>query len=196
MWDTEPLIALIDAQLAQSGADFVTSMAQPAGPFGAVVFGAIDDHAVRLEFFIEPATNMCAVNLFDMTTKKVFVERAGADFCEGHRRLSPGRADRNAWCDLITRRKPTQGLVPQRRSLEEAFSPLDLLRLLRCQGELWPVSLCGAGVRSERFRVLPRRAAQPVRLRSVGRRSAQGVVCHESGVPEIDGQGAMRALAP
>ncbi|TFD06316.1 hypothetical protein [Cryobacterium sp. TMT1-66-1] len=76
--DTEPLVALINAQLAQSGAEFVTSMAQPAGPFGAVVFGSIDDHAVRLEFFIEPATTMCAMHLFDMTTKKVFVERVAA----------------------------------------------------------------------------------------------------------------------
>lgn len=76
--DTEPLVALINAQLAQSGAEFVTSMAQPAGPFGAVVFGSIDNHAVRLEFFIEPVTNMCAVHLFDMTTKKVFAERVAA----------------------------------------------------------------------------------------------------------------------
>ena len=76
--DTEPLVALINAQLAQSGAEFVTSMARPAGPFGAVVFGSIDDHGVRLEFFIEPATDMCAVHLFDMTTKKVFVERVAA----------------------------------------------------------------------------------------------------------------------
>ena len=76
--DTEPLVALINAQLAQSGAEFVSSMAQPAGPFGAVVFGSIDNHAVRLEFFIEPATTMCAVHLFDMTTKKVFAERVAA----------------------------------------------------------------------------------------------------------------------
>ena len=76
--DTEPLVALINAQLAHSGAEFVTSMAQPAGPFGAVVFGSINDHAVRLEFFIDPATSMCAVHLFDMTTKKVFAERVAA----------------------------------------------------------------------------------------------------------------------
>ena len=76
--DTESLVALINAQLAQSGAEFVTSMAQPAGPFGAVVFGSINDHAVRLEFFIDPATSMCAVHLFDMTTKKVLAERVAA----------------------------------------------------------------------------------------------------------------------
>lgn len=76
--DTEPLVALINAQLVQSGAEFVKSMAQPAGPFGAVVFGSIDDHTVRLEFFIEPATNMCAVHLFDTTTKKVFAEQVAA----------------------------------------------------------------------------------------------------------------------
>ncbi|WP_035880582.1 hypothetical protein [Cryobacterium sp. MLB-32] len=76
--DTKPLVALINAQLAQSGAEFATSMAQPAGPFGAVVFGSIDDHGVRLEFFIDPATNMCAVHLFDMTTKKVLADRVAA----------------------------------------------------------------------------------------------------------------------
>ena len=76
--ESGPLVALINAQLAQSGAEFVTSMAQPAGPFGAVVFGTIDDHAVRMDFFLEPATNMCAVHLFDMATKKVFVERVAA----------------------------------------------------------------------------------------------------------------------
>ncbi|MGO4785208.1 hypothetical protein ACEN2M_15550, partial [Cryobacterium sp. W22_MBD10_FK3] len=67
--DTRPLVELINAQLTQSGAEFVTSMAQPAGPFGAVVFGSIEDHSVRLEFFIEPTTNMCAVHLFDMAAK-------------------------------------------------------------------------------------------------------------------------------
>ena len=76
--ETQPLVALINAQLTQSGAEFVTSMAQAAGPFGAVVFGTIEDHGVRLEFFIEPATNMCAVHLFDMTTKKVLAERVTA----------------------------------------------------------------------------------------------------------------------
>lgn len=76
--DTQPLVALINAQLTHSGAEFVTSMAQPAGPFGAVVFGSIEDHGVRLEFFIERGTNMCAVHLFDMTAKKVLVERVTA----------------------------------------------------------------------------------------------------------------------
>ncbi|ANP74899.1 hypothetical protein PA27867_3993 (plasmid) [Cryobacterium arcticum] len=76
--DTQSLVELINAQLTQCGAEFVTSMAQPAGPFGAVVFGSIEGHGVRLEFFIEPATNMCAVHLFDMTAKKVLVERVTA----------------------------------------------------------------------------------------------------------------------
>jgi hypothetical protein len=80
--DTEPLVALINSQLTQSGAEFVTSMAQPAGPFGAAVFGSIDDHAMRLEFFTEPATNLCAVHLSDMTTKKVFAKRVAAPTCE------------------------------------------------------------------------------------------------------------------
>lgn len=76
--DTQPLVELINAQLTQCGAEFVTTMAQPAGPFGAVVFGSIEDHGVRLEFFIEPGTNMCAVHLFDMTAKKVLAERVTA----------------------------------------------------------------------------------------------------------------------
>lgn len=76
--DTQPPIELINAHLTRCGAEFVTSMAQPAGPFGAIVFGSIEDHSVRLEFFIEPKTNMWAVHLFDMTAKKVLVERVTA----------------------------------------------------------------------------------------------------------------------
>ena len=76
--DTQPLVALVNAQLTQSGVEFVTSMAQAAGPFGAVVFGSIDGHAVRLEFSVEPATNRCAVLLFDMTAKEVLAARASA----------------------------------------------------------------------------------------------------------------------
>ncbi|MEC5150575.1 hypothetical protein [Cryobacterium sp. GrIS_2_6] len=76
--DTRPLVELVNAQLTQRGAEFTTSMAQPAGPFGAVVFGSIEDHGVRLEFFIEPAANMCAVHLSDMTAKKVLADRVTA----------------------------------------------------------------------------------------------------------------------
>jgi hypothetical protein len=76
--DTQPLVELINVLLAQSGAEFVTAMAQPAGPFGAVVFGAVEDHGVRLDFSADPATNMCALIVFDMAAKKVLVERVAA----------------------------------------------------------------------------------------------------------------------
>jgi len=74
----EVAVELVNAQLTQRGAEFTTSMAQPAGPFGAVVFGSIEDHGVRPEFFIEPAANMCAVHLSDMTAKKVLADRVTA----------------------------------------------------------------------------------------------------------------------
>lgn len=76
--DTPPLVELINAHLDQSGAEFVTAMAQAAGPFGAIVFGSIEDHSVRLEFSADPATNTCAVQLFDMTAKQVLAERVAA----------------------------------------------------------------------------------------------------------------------
>ncbi|SEN91602.1 hypothetical protein [Cryobacterium luteum] len=72
--DTRPLVELVNAQLAQIGAEFVTAMAQPAGPFAAIVFGTIEDHGVRLEFFTAPLTSACAVHLFDMTAKKILTE--------------------------------------------------------------------------------------------------------------------------
>ena len=39
---TEPLVHLVNVQLAYIGAEFVTSMAKPTGPFSAVMFGSID----------------------------------------------------------------------------------------------------------------------------------------------------------
>lgn len=76
--DTQPLVDLVDAQLALNGDKFVTALAQPAGPFAAIVFGSIEDRVVRLEFFIEPSTDMCSVRLFDMTTKKILAEQVTA----------------------------------------------------------------------------------------------------------------------
>ena len=64
---TEPLVHLVNAQLALIGADFVTAMAKPTGPFSAVVFGSIDGHQVRLDFSTEPETGMCAVFLESKT---------------------------------------------------------------------------------------------------------------------------------
>ena len=58
---TAPLVHLVNAQLALLGAEFVSAMAKPAGPFGAVAFGSIDGHRVRLDFHVEPATGMCIV---------------------------------------------------------------------------------------------------------------------------------------
>lgn len=60
---TEPLVHLVNAQLALIGAEFRTAMAKPTGPFSAVVFGSIDGHHVRLDFSTDPATGMCAVVL-------------------------------------------------------------------------------------------------------------------------------------
>jgi hypothetical protein len=60
---TEPLVHLVNVQLALIGAEFVTGMTRPTGPFSVVVFGAIDGHRVRLDFSTEPATGMCVVVL-------------------------------------------------------------------------------------------------------------------------------------
>ncbi|MGY4856847.1 hypothetical protein [Cryobacterium sp. AP23] len=73
--EVEPLVELVKVQVARAGAEFVTSAAQPAGPFGVVVFGSIEDHPVRLEFSADPARNTCVVQLFDMRTKMVLGER-------------------------------------------------------------------------------------------------------------------------
>jgi hypothetical protein len=58
---TEPLVNRVNVQLALIGAEFVTIMAKPTGPFSAVVFGSIDGHRVRLDFLTEPATGLCSV---------------------------------------------------------------------------------------------------------------------------------------
>lgn len=60
---TEPLVHLVNVQLARIGAEFVTGIAKPIGPFSAVVFGTIDGHHVRLNFSTEPATDTCMVVL-------------------------------------------------------------------------------------------------------------------------------------
>ena len=60
---TEPLVQLVNVELALLGAEFVPAMSKPAGPFSSVVFGTIDGHSVHLDFLTEPATDMCAVLL-------------------------------------------------------------------------------------------------------------------------------------
>jgi len=55
------LVHLVNARLAPLGAEFVTGTTRLTGPFGAVVYGSIDDHLVHLEFSTEPATNLCLI---------------------------------------------------------------------------------------------------------------------------------------
>lgn len=78
---TEPLVHLVNAQLALIGAKFVTDMANSTGPFSAVVFGSIDGHHVRLDFSTDPATGVCVVilvskeeSLPDRSATPTFVE--------------------------------------------------------------------------------------------------------------------------
>lgn len=58
---TGPLVQLVNAQLALIGAEFAPAMSKPGGPFGAVAFGSIEGHRVRLNFHVDPATGMCTV---------------------------------------------------------------------------------------------------------------------------------------
>ena len=60
---TEPLVQLVNVELALIGAEFMRAMSKPTGPFGSVVFGTIDGHSVHLDFLTDPATDMCAVLL-------------------------------------------------------------------------------------------------------------------------------------
>ena len=52
----EPLVLLVNVELALIGAEFVKTMAKSTGPFSAIVFGSIDGHPVRLDFLTGPAT--------------------------------------------------------------------------------------------------------------------------------------------
>ncbi|TFD78860.1 hypothetical protein [Cryobacterium psychrophilum] len=72
---------LVNAQLALFGAEFVSAMAKPAGPFGAVAFGSIDGHRVRLDFHVEPATGMCIVLMARtaLTTSTVLMANTEAE---------------------------------------------------------------------------------------------------------------------
>lgn len=78
---TEPLVHLVNAQLALIGAEFVTGMAKPTGPFSAVVFGSIDGHHVRLDFSTEPTTGMCVVVL--VSKEDTLPDRIAAPTFEG-----------------------------------------------------------------------------------------------------------------
>ncbi len=60
---TEPLVELVNGELALIGAEFVPGMSEPTGPFSSVVFETIDGHFVHLDFLTESATDLCAVLL-------------------------------------------------------------------------------------------------------------------------------------
>jgi hypothetical protein len=76
----EPLVHLVNAQLALIGAEFATAMIKLTGPFSAVVFGSVDGRHLRLDFSTEPATGMCSVLLVgaealgDRSTARTFEE--------------------------------------------------------------------------------------------------------------------------
>jgi hypothetical protein len=78
---TEPLVHLVNAQLALIGAEFLTGMAKPTGPFSAVLFGSIDGHHVRLDFSTDPATSMCVVSL--VSKEEALPDRSAAPTFEG-----------------------------------------------------------------------------------------------------------------
>jgi hypothetical protein len=78
---TEPLVHLVNVQLALIGAEFVTGMTKPTGPFSAVVFGSIDGHHVRLDFSTDPATSMCVVSL--VSKEEALPDRSAALTFEG-----------------------------------------------------------------------------------------------------------------
>ncbi|POH71410.1 hypothetical protein C3B59_00815 [Cryobacterium zongtaii] len=80
--NTQPAVALINAQLTQNGSEFVASMTQPAGPFGVVVFGSIEGEPVRLALSVNAATDMCAVGLSNLVSKEILSERAAPTFEE------------------------------------------------------------------------------------------------------------------
>ena len=69
---------VVNVQLAHVGSEFATAMSKPTGPSGAVVFGSVEGHGVRLDFFIEPVFDTCAVQLCDQSTKEVLAERTTA----------------------------------------------------------------------------------------------------------------------
>jgi hypothetical protein len=76
--DTRPLVELARVQLMKIGADFHTAMAKPAGPFGAMVFGSIDGHSVRMDLNVEPTTRLCGIHVVDPRSKELLAERVAA----------------------------------------------------------------------------------------------------------------------
>ncbi|MDJ0350867.1 hypothetical protein [Cryobacterium sp. PH29-G1] len=79
---TEPLVQLVNVELALIGAEFVRAMSKPTGAFSSVVFGTIDGQSVHLDFLIDPATDMCAVLLVSMEIEALPGQSAGPTFEE------------------------------------------------------------------------------------------------------------------
>ena len=79
---TEPLVQLVNAELALIGAEFVAAMARPTGPFSSVVFGTIEGHHVQLHFHTEPATDMGAVLLLSKEAEALPDRSTGTTFEE------------------------------------------------------------------------------------------------------------------
>ena len=80
---TEPLVQLVNAELALIGAEFVTAMVKSTGPFSAVVFGSIDGHRVRLNFLTEPT--VCTLLLVSKKTDDLPGPSAAPTFAESPR---------------------------------------------------------------------------------------------------------------
>ena len=79
---TEPLVQLVNVELALIGAEFMRAMSKPTGPFSSVVFGTIDGHSVHLDFLTDPATDMCAVLLVSTAIEALPGQSAAPTFEE------------------------------------------------------------------------------------------------------------------
>ncbi|TFD32630.1 hypothetical protein E3T40_12380 [Cryobacterium sp. TMT1-19] len=73
--NTGALIKLVNVQLTNNGTEFVPAKETALGPFGTSVFGSIKGYPVRLDFAVNPASNLRAVLLFDLRTKELLAER-------------------------------------------------------------------------------------------------------------------------
>ena len=79
---TEPLVQLVNVELALIGAEFMRTMSKPTGSFSSMVFGTIDGHSVHLDFLTDPATDMCAVLLVSTEVEALPARRAAPTFEE------------------------------------------------------------------------------------------------------------------
>lgn len=82
---TEPLVQLVNVELALIGAEFMRTMSKPTGPFSSVVFGTIDGNSVHLDFLTDPATDLCAVLLVSAETESLPAQSAAPTFEEAIR---------------------------------------------------------------------------------------------------------------